>query len=194
MTRTIAMILALTMMAVACGAGGSAQLTGATNTAASSVSNAPPEPILGAWRMEYTCEKLMKAFARAGLGDLAPQGLVNIGLEKGPVDPAVGNANACAGAKRLQWTHVFRPNGYLTNYHNTTVADDCRCYMLIDDHTFVVLGDPGEPDIALQYRILGDTLTFEAMVPDECSSVRCRNGYAWAIGQYALGPWHRVNP
>ena len=193
MTRSIGAILAMTLFVVSCAAGGSAQLNGATQTAASSVSG-PPEPILGTWRMEYRCEKLVQTFTQAGLGDLAAQALVDVGFQKGPVDPAVDNAGLCVGAKRFERTHVFRPNGYLTNYQNTTVADDCRCYMLIDDHTLVVLGDPGEPDIPLQYRIDRGTLTFEAVLPDQCSSERCRGGYASAIAQYALGPWHRVAP
>jgi len=191
MTRSIGAILAMTVLAVSCAAGGSAQLTG-PQTAASSVGG-PPEPILGTWRMEYTCEKLVRALTQVTLGDLARQTLVDVGLQKGPVDPAVGNADLCVGAKRFERTHVFRPNGYLTNYQNTTVADDCRCYMLVDDHTFVVLGDPGEPDIPLQYRIDGGTLTFEAVLPDQCTSATCRGGYAFAIAQYALGPWHRAN-
>ena len=49
------------------------------------------------------------------------------------------------------------------------IIDDCRCCKLIGSHTFVVLGDPGDPDMLLQYRIDGETLTFDAVMPDQCS-------------------------
>ncbi|MEP6973736.1 MAG: hypothetical protein ABI869_06300 [Actinomycetota bacterium] len=196
MKRSIGAILAVAMITVACGSGRSTQF--ATGSAAlvptSSISSPTPEPILGTWRMEYTCEKFLRAFTRAGLGQLAPQAIASFHLQKGPVEPGIGSAGLCEGTDEFQRTHVFRPNGYLTNYQGDRLVDDCRCYMLVDDHTFVVLGDPGGADIPLRYRIDADagTLTFEAAPPDPCSA-RCQSGYAFAIGQFAVGVWHRVN-
>jgi hypothetical protein len=43
-------------------------------------------------------------------------------------------------------------------------------------------------------EIVGDTLTFDVLVPDPCSA-RCEDQVQTVVGQYALGPWHRVtNP
>ena len=74
------------------------------------------------------------------------------------------------------------------------MVDDCRCYLVVDDHTFVSRGEPDEPEVPLQYRIDAEagTLTFEAIPPDPCSA-KCQDGYAFAIGQFAIGVWHRVN-
>jgi hypothetical protein len=76
----------------------------------------------------------------------------------------------CAGAKQYQRTHYFRPNGYLINYQGKQIADDCHCYQLLNNHTFVSLGnDPGSIDVSLHYTIVGNTLTFDVVVPDQCS-------------------------
>jgi hypothetical protein len=187
-------ILALTMMMGACGSGSSTQVaTGAARTSTPSISSPPPEPILGTWRMEYTCDKFVRAFKDTGIGDLAARWLVGFGIQQGRVDQVANGMDQCEGAKRFQRTQIFHPNGYLLRYQNEKLVDDCRCYELIDGHTLVVLGDPGDPDISLSYRIDDGTLTFQAAIPDQCSSAKCEDQFAFAVGQYALGPWHRVD-
>ena len=65
---------------------------------------------------------------------------------------------------------------------------------LVGKRTFVVLGDPGDPDIPLAYQIDGESLTFDALMPDRCSSATCRDQFAFAVSQYAVGTWQRVDP
>lgn len=193
MRHSIGTILALTVITAACGSGGSVQnTTTAAQTPASSTSSSAPEPILGTWQSEYTCEKFVQTLERAGVGDFAAQYLVNLRMQKGPVDRLANGADLCAGAKDLQRKQVFQPNGYLIHYQGKKVADDCRCYQLIGRHTFVVLGDPGDPDIPLRYRIDDETLTFDAVMPDQCSSMNCRDQFAFAVSLYAVGTWRRV--
>jgi hypothetical protein len=105
----------------------------------------------------------------------------------------VGSGNLCAGAEQFQRTHVFRQNGYLLNYQGKELVDNCRCYVLVDDHMFVSLGDPGEPDVSLRYTIYGNTLRFDVLIPDQCSTAKCRDAIAFSVGQYALGTWVRVD-
>jgi hypothetical protein len=151
------------------------------------------EQIMGTWRSEYTCEEFVHGFQRAGIGDLAARWLVNVGLQQGPVHQLANSAHPCQGAVQFQRTHTFLPNGYLRTYQGQTLADDCRCYLLIDSHTFVVPGDRRlAPDITLQYRIDAGTLRFDAVIPDACSSVKCRGHLAWAIGNYAVSRWYRA--
>lgn len=195
MKRSIGAILVVAMMTAACESGSSTPPSGgAATTPTSSIGSLAPEPILGTWRQEYTCEKFLRAFTRAGLGELGPQAIVDYHLQEGPVEAGTGSAGLCDGAREFQRTHLFREGGYLTNYQGDRVVDDCRCYMVVDDHTFVALGEPDEPEIPLRYRIDADagTLTFEAAPPDPCSA-RCQSEYAFAIGQFAVGVWHRVN-
>ena len=158
----------------------------------SSVGSLTPEPILGTWRQDYTCEKFLQALLARVSGSSRPRRSWISTSKRIRCNRRV--VQALRRANEFQRTHVLKPNGYLTNYRGDRVVDDCRCYMLVDDHTFVVLGDPGDPDIPLQYRIDADagTLTFEAVPPDPCSE-KCQRGYAFAIGQFAIGVWHRVN-
>jgi hypothetical protein len=193
--RAFGILIALTMTTVACGSSGSTTpATSPTSTSVVSVGSAPTEPILGTWRMEYTCEKFVRAFEDAGIGELATRWLVNWHFQKGPVSRLAGSADPCDGARQgFQRTHFFRPNGYLINYQEEKIVDDCHCYLLVDSHTFVSLGDPGDPDVSLRYAIDGDELTFEVVIPDRCSTAQCRNAIAFTVGQYTLGPWQRVN-
>jgi len=193
MKCSIRVILALTMLA-ACTSGRSNQLpTRPVVTPTSSISSPPPEPILGTWRSVYTCERFVRAFERAGVGELAAKGLVAFRMQHGPVARLASSSDVCAGAKNIQRTQIFHPNGYLLRYQGKEVADKCRCYELIGGHTFIVLGDPGEPDMTLHYQIDAGTLTFQVVTPDQCFSARCRDQFAFAVGQYAVGPWQRVS-
>jgi len=162
----------------------------------------PPTPItdtgsdtiLGTWRSEYSCEEFVQGFQRAGIGDLAARWLVNIGMQQGPVHRLATRANLCQGAEHFQRTHVFQPNGYLRTYQGEKLADSCRCYRLIDGHTFLVGADRRwAPDVTLQYRIEAGTLTIHAVMPNPCSSVQCRGHFAWAVANYAVGRWLRVS-
>lgn len=152
-----------------------------------------PSPVLlsGTWRMTYTCEKIERAFERAGVGELATHALVAIGVQDGYL---ARSSDPCRGAEKVERTVVFRSHGSLLRYQGEKLVDDCRCYRLKAAQTFVSLGDGGVPDITLRYRIDGDALTFDAVMPDRCSTTRCRNGFAFALAQYAVGTWRRVNP
>jgi hypothetical protein len=194
MRHSIGAIIALTVITASCGSGSSVQKTiTAAQTPASSTGGSAPEPILGTWQTEYTCEKFAQALEREGVGELAAKFLVALRMQQGPVDRLANSAGLCADAKDIQRTQVFQPNGYLIHYRGTKIVDDCQCYQLIGRHTFVVLGDPGDPDIPLQYRIDGETLTFDAVMPDQCSSANCRDQFALAVSLYAVGAWQRVD-
>jgi hypothetical protein len=164
-----------------------------THMPASSRGASPPESIIGTWRNEYTCVKLVQAYEQAGIGEFAAEGLAALRMQPGPASRLASKANLCAGAKDIQRTQTFQPNGHLLRYQGDRVVDDCRCYQLIGSHGFVVLGGSVDPDISLQYRIDGETLTFEAVLAETCSSPRCRRQFAFAVGQYAVGQWHRVD-
>jgi hypothetical protein len=190
--RSFGLLIAITISTVACGSSGSTSQPAITSPPpTTSVSNAATEAILGTWRMEYTCEKLLRAYVRYGVTDELAAGLATFGIHKS--SKAQMAENICEGAKQFQRTHFFQPNGYLINYQGKQIVDDCHCYQLVDNHTFVNLGDPGDPDVSLHYAIDGDTLTFDVVVPDQCSTAKCLGGVAFAVYQYALGSWQRVS-
>jgi hypothetical protein len=152
------------------------------------------QAILGSWQSEYVCQDLVQAYENAGVGRFAPRALGELHMVKGAADRLIGDPNLCDGARRIERTHVFEPNGNVLNYQGSTVVDECTCFTLVGDHTLVNHADPGYPDISLHYEIVGDTLTFDVVVPDTCAA-RCMDQVQTMVGQYAVGPWHRVtNP
>jgi hypothetical protein len=152
------------------------------------------QAILGSWQSEYVCQDLVQAYEHAGVGRFAPRALGELHMLKGVADRLAGDPNLCDGARRIQRTHVFEPNGNVLNYQGSTVVDECTCFTLVGDHTLVNHADPGYPDISLHYEIVGDTLTFDVLVPHPCAA-RCKDQVQTMVGQYGVGPWHRVtNP
>jgi hypothetical protein len=194
MKRALATIVTLiSCMAMSCTAGGSSTTASGESTSAPSSDASLAEPaILGTWRSTYTCEELEEAFKKAGIDDLIPKWLYAFGLGKKGDEPT-RSEHECAGSEEFQRTHFFRPNGYLMNYQGTKLVDDCHCYQLVDGDTFVSLGDPGDPDITLQYTVDGGTLTFDVVPPATCTTANCRDAIAFSVYQYALGPWQRVD-
>jgi hypothetical protein len=158
---------------------------------APSLGDPTQQAILGSWQSEYVCQDLVQAYRHAGVGRFAPRVLGELRMLKGTAHRLAGDPNLCNGARRIQRTHVFEPNGNVLNYQGSTVVDECTCFTLVGDHTLVNHADPGYPDISLHYEIVGDTLTFDVLVPDPCSA-RCKDQVQTMVGQYALGPWHRV--
>jgi hypothetical protein len=188
--RSFGVIVAMTIAMTACGSGGSDQPpAGSSQDAVASITSPPAPAIEATWRRDYTCEDLVRAFESVGVGEHAPDALVGLHMVE---ESAAGSENPCKGAVEVQLTHVFRANGYLLDYFGTKLVDDCHCYALIGDDTFVVLGDSGDPDISLHYVIDGDTLTFDVVVPDPCSA-KCQDQVAFTVASYAVGPWKRVS-
>jgi hypothetical protein len=189
--RSLGALLALALATAACQSNGSDSGSLAASSAPSGT-QAPSEPILGTWQNEYTCENMARGFDEAGIAELVPDWLVGLGLQKGPADRLTSD-NLCEGARQIERRHYFRPNGYLINYQGTKIVDDCRCYLLVDDHTFVSLGESGSPDVSLEYTIEGDVLTFSVVRPDPCSTAKCLGTFAFTVAQYAVGSWKRVS-
>ncbi len=158
---------------------------------ASSLSDPTQQAILGSWQSEYVCQDLVQAYKNAGVGRFAPRALGEMHMLKGTAHRLAGDPNLCNGARRIQRTHVFEPNGNILNYQGSTVADECACFTLVGDHTLFNHADPGYPDISLHYEIVGETLTFDVLVPDPCAA-RCKDQVQYLVGQYGVGPWHRV--
>jgi hypothetical protein len=150
------------------------------------------QAILGSWQSEYVCQDLVQAYEHAGVGRFAPGALGELHMLDGAAGRLAGDPHLCDGARRIQRTHVFKPRGNVLNYQGSTVVDECTCFTLVGDHTLINHADPGYPDISLHYEIVGDTLTFDVLVPDQCPA-RCIDQVQYLVGQYALGPWHRVS-
>ncbi len=187
-----ATFIALTILATSCASssGSTAPAVSINQGSVPPIASTQPEPILGTWRMTFTCDAVVRAYDDAGVADAAPKTLVGLHMQGGPPGRLAASADICQGAKQVTRTIIFRSNGYLLAYQGDKQVDDCRCYVLLDDHTFVALGDA--VDVSLGYRIEGDTLTFDVVIPDQCSTTQCRDAVAYAAAAYGLGPWQRV--
>jgi hypothetical protein len=161
----------------------------AAPTPSSEAIGRPSDLILGTWRMQYTCAKIVRTLDQAGIGDFAAKDLVGMGIQQ---RRSASSSDPCKGAKVVERTVIFLSNGRLRRYQGDKVVDDCTCYQLAAGHRFVVPGNHKAPDIVLRYRIVGDVLTFDAVMPDRCSAT-CRHQFAFALVQYAVGPWQRVH-
>jgi hypothetical protein len=151
----------------------------------------PPEQmILGTWQSEITCDAFLRGFERAGIPEMAARWLVNDGLQPASTQPA-NDGDLCRGARGFSRTHTLLSNGTVITHQGQRLADDCRCFELAYNHTFIVLGGNGHVIATLHYRVDADTLRFEAVLPTHCSS-RCRGHFAWAVGNYAVTVWHRA--
>jgi len=189
--RSLGALLVLVLMAAACSSNGTTPAGSDRATTSATDGAAPTFPILGTWRSTYSCAKLVSTARRYDLEDHLADFLPMVGVRGGAAEGS--GSDPCEGARKIERTHFFRPNGYLINYQGKKIVDDCRCYQLVDDHTFVSLGEGSAPDISLDFRIDGDTLTFRAVEPVTCSTAACRGDFAFAVFQYAVGPWHRVD-
>jgi hypothetical protein len=149
-------------------------------------------PILGTWRVRYTCKKIVSAYEDAGMGGFAAEAVVTLGMQPGSTHQLANSADPCAGAKKVVRSVTFSPGGYLRRYQDGKVVDHCRCYRLLANHAIVSPGDFKAPKITLRYQLDTDVLRFGAVMPDPCSSTVCRQAFATAVGQYAVGTWHRV--
>lgn len=193
MKQRIALLLALALGAAACGSGGAGASTpSAAATLGPTSDGAPVPPILDTWRREQTCEELVRAFTAAGIEDLIPEGIEGMNLRSDPREVIARDKDACRGATPRERTFIFRENGYLQNFQGDQLADDCRCYTLVGDHTLVALGAYGDPDISMRYTIRGGMVSFKVQIPDPCSTALCRDQVAWVVAQYGLGPWERI--
>lgn len=190
-------VVALVMIAAACHSSDAVAPTPSGRPFRSASSNASParatEPILATWRREQTCEELVRAFAAAGVSRFGPKYIRLMNYRNDPVRVISQYQNLCSGTRPVERTAILRENGYFTNYEEARIVDDCHCYQLVGDHTFVLLGGDGYPDISLHYAIHGDTVRFKVQTPHPCSTNTCQDQVAFAIVQYGLGPWKRID-
>jgi hypothetical protein len=84
-------------------------------------------------------------------------------------------------------------NGLGRNDENGAQVDDGD-YRLVDNNTLTVPSHAREfgHRITVDYRIEGNTLRFDVVVPDPCTG-KCRGATAWAIAAFYPGRFERVN-
>jgi hypothetical protein len=182
--------LLLLLVAASCG-GSSGQSSPAAETAGepTTSSGAKPEPLVGEWQRVTTCAELVQALKQAGfdknvLGAAAGNGFIP-GVTT--VDELADPARPCKGAVPREHSHFFTSDGLFGSRDwNGNQVDD-GSYKIIDDDTFVI------GDTTFHYRIHGDTLMLDPVIPSDCSTRRCREAAAWSVSvAYPGKEWKRV--
>jgi hypothetical protein len=183
-------VLAGAMLAVG-GCGSSDEPSG---SATSTPSSPPSEPALsrlvGEWRRVNSCEAFVRAFAEAGLEDLAPEWLVGGGYFQRRRD--IDDARPCRGATEVEHSHFFTEDGRFGSYDQNGDEVDHGDYTILDDTTltFPTHAKEFSGDITVRYRVQEDTLDFEVVAPDPCTG-GCRLSTAWAISAFYPGAFER---
>jgi hypothetical protein len=162
----------------------------ATNTPSSPASEPAASPLVGEWRRVNSCEAFVRAFADAGLEDLAPEWLVGGGYFQRRRD--IDDARPCRGATEVEHSHYFTEDGRFGSYDQNGEQVDHGDYTLLDDTTLTFPTHAKEfgGDITVRYRVQGDTLAFEVVAPDPCTG-GCRMATAWAISAFYPGAFER---
>lgn len=127
--------------------------------AASTVSATSKAPLDGVWVAEFTCEDVVAALKRIGAVDHAAGAME---AYEGTTPP---KSDPCRGApETLARTFTF-DGDHLVGY---TEFEGVGLDVLVrfKDDTFVIPGDPGDPDYAFAYSIDGDRLTVKNLNED----------------------------
>jgi hypothetical protein len=174
------------------GEGNDTERTGATTSLrATSTEVAAVEPLLvGEWQRATTCAELVRALKQAGLEKFAPEAVAGNGFVPGvtTADQLADPARPCDGAVPRRHSHFFTDDGEFGSLDWNGEPVDDGTYEIIDDRTFIISKE--FPDVTFHYRIDGDTITFEPVIPDDCSTFRCM----WSVSvAYPGKSWKRVS-
>jgi hypothetical protein len=175
---------------VACSSNGSVSTP---PSATPSVSQAPLPPLVGQWETNKDCLALVTGLTQAGLADFIPR-IIGETLkipENAPLPANWDPADPCADARQpYEHSHTFWADREFNSYTQFGEQVDEGRYKLVDDHTFIF---PGSIPITMHYRVKGDTIMFDPVIPKNCTSKHCLDVAAWAVSVAMPGQtWTRV--
>lgn len=197
----VATALMSVLIAGSCSSGGSAPSSStrpSVSTAGSPSSSAvPADALVGRWRSERTCQELLDALDKAGLGALAPW---MVG-EYASGTPALlaQRKDICQGAKPSVHYHFFTADGRFGSLDaQENQVDDGTYRITGPDSVDIPRGPPDFPatvHVVFGYTITGgDKLTLEPILPSSLKRKALADPPAfsaagWAFGM-SLGPSH----
>jgi hypothetical protein len=154
------------------------------------IAAASPRPALvGQWELDRTCQAIVTALTKAGHPELIRGGVGELveGNVDGQVPPRWDPNHPCALAlPPTPHSHTFWPNGMFNSYDENGKQVDDGPWAIVDDHTFTI------GNSTFTYTIAGDALTFEPVVPADCSG-RCKDDLGWMYSvSFPGSAWHRV--
>jgi hypothetical protein len=190
--------LLLVVAAAGCGGSSSSSTAAAAGATAkqSRTSVTKSASIIGEWQRVTTCADYVRALEQAGFDEMAPgaaAAFIGLQTEEDLADPS----HPCKGAIPRRHSHFFTSDGQFGSRDENGNQVDEGTYEIIDDNTLVIpYGFEDGPPIytTFHYRIAGETISFDPVMPNDCSTSRCREVAAWSITVALPGKrWRRVN-
>ena len=162
-----------------------------TETAGSTV-----PALIGTWTRVTTCEEAVERQMQAGFADHAldnipGQFLPDIESTEEIADPS----HPCVGAVPSAHSHFFTEDGKFGSLDSRGEQVDDGTFEIVDDHTFLIpyAFDDEAIDVEFEYAVTGDSITFEPVLPADCTSDHCREAASWAVSvAYAGLSWQRA--
>jgi hypothetical protein len=180
MSKKVLLVLACCGAFVAAGSQGAA--AGSDGTTGSS-------PIVGRWQTERTCQGLVVALEKVGLGPLAPAVVGDYFPDQSPQDLAA-KQDLCKGAKPKIHDHFFTSDGRFGSIDQGQQVDD-GTYQ-VSGSTLTINGAP------FQFTIQGGTLMLTPMLTPALKQEALAdplnfNVAGWMVAvAYGGHPWKRV--
>jgi hypothetical protein len=186
---------AVVLLALAgCGSGDDAAATSdrPPPAAKSAASTRPPTlGLVGEWERVTTCQQRVDALTEAGLGQFAAEHAAGEGWLPGVTSPAdiKDPRHPCRGAVPLRHSHFFTADGLFGSRDAEGDQVDDGTYEVVDQDTIVISKEFG--DVTFDYRINGDSLLLDPVMP-ECGKSGCfRRSVAIAVAYPGLA-WQRA--
>ncbi len=167
---------------IGCGSGDTSaeSATTVSSTAATSTS-----ALVGTWTRTTTCDEFVERQTRAGFTDDLAENVVGNGwLPEVSAPEAIADpTRLCAGAVAREHSHFFTDNGEFGSLDWNGDQVDDGTYELVDNDTFTIpyVFDDESIEMVFDFRIDGDSITFDPQLPDDCKSAHCREAASWAV-------------
>jgi hypothetical protein len=149
------------------------------------------ETLVGEWQLERDCREIVRALDEAGFEEFTLEVLAGAEMVPGVVnDPSQFEdpKNPCKGAAPSKHSHFFTADGQFGSRNEFGEQVDEGTYEIVDDDTFVLAGNA-----TFNYQIDGDTIMFEPVIPEGCSTKACHGNAVYAISVAFPGQtWQRI--
>lgn len=155
----------------------------------------PSSSIVGTWQRVIHCQDLVRALTEAGLGDFAPGTAEEEFVHVTP-EGVADAAHPCRGALPKRHSHFFTADGKFGSLDENGNQVDEGIYEVVAPGTLVMPYEfeEGPPIlVTFHFRIHGNTIIFNPVIPSDCSTGRCREAAAWSVTVALAGKtWRRV--
>ncbi|MEP7040174.1 MAG: hypothetical protein ABI864_01225 [Chloroflexota bacterium] len=183
---------ALVLMVGACNSPAStpSQTPVGSSSPASSASPTPVSPLVGQWMLDRTCADIVEALTVANQTDLIPKVVSEhlYGPDTNTLPADFDPANPCANARpATEHSHTFWADGTFNSWDQNGSQVDDGTYSLVDDRTFTM------GLATFHFAATADTIMFDVVIPEECSTQQCIDDLGWAFSvAYPGQTWTRV--